>query len=136
MQPRYAFSSLVTILRELTRDELNPLEVRFPYPRPTTTGEYARVFRAGLRFGASTAGLTLRSTDVDRPVTTGDEQLNRYLDQCAESLLQGLATADSVATNVLRTFWEELSGGRMDLATTAGHLGMSARTLQRRLHDR
>jgi AraC-like DNA-binding protein len=128
-------SSLVAFLRSLTQGELNPIEVHFPYPRPAKTIEYERVFRASLRFGARAACLTLHPADVDRPVTTGDEELNRYLDQCAETVLRELTRTDSVAKEVLRTLWQQLSGGRLDLASTARHLGLSARSLQRRLHD-
>jgi AraC-like DNA-binding protein len=128
-------SSLITMLRSLTQGELNPMEVCFPYPRPATTVEYERVFRASLRFGAPAARLVLHPSDVDRPVTTGDEELNRYLDQYAETVLRKLARVDSVAKEVLRTLWQQLSGGPLDLPSTARHLGLSARTLQRRLHD-
>ena len=88
-----------------------------------------------MRFGAPAACLALHPADVDRPVTTADEALNRYLDQCAETVLRELARDDSVAKEVLRTLWRQLSGGQLDLASTARHLGLSARTLQRRLHD-
>jgi AraC-like DNA-binding protein len=128
-------SSLITMLRALTQDDLNPVEVRFPYQRPANTRDYERVFHAPLHFDAGAASLILRSADLDRLITTGDEQLNRYLDQCATTLLRGLATTDSMAIKVLRVLWEQLSGGRLDLATAASCLGMSARTLQRRLGD-
>jgi len=128
-------SSLITISRSLTQGQLNPVEVRFPYPRPAKTVEYERVFRSPLRFGAPAARLTLRPADVDRPVVTGDEVLNRYLDQHAETVLGELARTDSLTKEVLRTLWRQLSGGRLDLSSTARHLGLSARTLQRRLND-
>jgi AraC-like DNA-binding protein len=128
-------SSLVTMLRSLRQGQLNPAEVCFPYPRPTSTLEYERVFRSPLRFGAPAARLALQPADLDRPVTTGDEELNRYLDQYAENVLRELARTDSLSKEVLRTLWQQLSGGRLDLSSTARHLGLSARTLQRRLHD-
>jgi AraC-like DNA-binding protein len=126
---------LITLARGLTQSEIDPLQVRFSYPRPGETKEHERCFRAPLRFDAQVAGISFRTSDLERPVVSADEVLDGYLDRYAEDLLAKLASGDTVAKVVLRTLWGQLSGGQVDLATTSRHLGMSSRTLQRRLRD-
>jgi AraC-like DNA-binding protein len=126
---------LVTLARALTQSDLDPLEVQFPYARPDETHEHARVFRAPLRFGADISGVSLRVSDLDREIPTADETLDTHLDQYIEGLLKGLAEPDSLTESVVAVMWAQLSGGKSDLATTARQLGMSPRSVQRRLHE-
>ena len=128
-------AGLVTLARVLTQSDLDPLEVQFPYARPDDTREHARVFRAPLRFDADVAGFALRSSDLSREIPTADETLDTHLDRYIEDLMKGLAEHDSLTESVVAVMWAQLSGGRSDLASTAHQLGISPRSVQRRLKD-
>jgi AraC-like DNA-binding protein len=69
------------------------------------------------------------------PVTNADERLCRYLDQLAAEALDALGPEGSFVDRVRRAIWSDLSGGHPCLAQTASTLGVSTRTLQRRLRE-
>jgi AraC-like DNA-binding protein len=126
-------ASIITIARQITGEEINPVEVCFPYHRPMQIADYEAVFRAPLRFGRPTAQLVFREVDLDRPVVAADETLAGYLDHLAEEVLDSLSKAGSLAEQARRAIWRDLSNGSPNLEQTASRLGMSARSLQRRL---
>jgi AraC-like DNA-binding protein len=128
---------LTTVLayaRELTGVDLVPVAVRFPYRRIETLGAHKRFFRAPLEFGCSRSELVFRQRDVDRPVQAADETLTGYLDGLAHDVLEGLAEG-SFVDKVRRVVWSELSGGQPTLQRVATQIGVSVRTLQRRLGE-
>jgi AraC-like DNA-binding protein len=129
---------LATVLhgaRQATRAEIVPVEVHFGYDRPADASKHADFFRCPLRFGRREAALVLRVRDLQRPVTSADEALCGYLDRVAEEVLQSLGGRSSFTDQVHRAIWTELSGGPPTLHQTADLLGVSARTLQRRLRE-
>lgn len=128
-------AGILTLAREITGVSIEPVQVRFPYKRPRATAGHRALFKAPLIFGAETAALLLRGKDLDRPVLQADSTLGGYLDQLAGSILASLKTRGSFADSVRRALWPELNGGEADLEGIAGRLGVSSRTLQRRLRE-
>jgi AraC-like DNA-binding protein len=122
-------------IRALVRDDLAPLEARFPYPAPTDLSALRRVFRCPLHFGKPTAALVLAAAKLERPVPTADEVLLSYLDRLAEQARRELYRSDSTADGVQRVLWQELASGSPSIGTVAARLGLSARSLQRRLAE-
>lgn len=126
-------ASMLAISREITGVEIVPVEVCLPYPRPADSAELQRFYRAPLKFGAPKGSLALRKQDVELPVVSADLTLVGYLDELADTQLRSLATRGSFCERVGRALWTELSGGQPGLKRIASVLGVSARTLQRRL---
>jgi AraC-like DNA-binding protein len=126
---------LLKVAREITGRPIVPLEVRFDYPRPSETREHQRVFGGPLVFDADDEALVLRRSDADLPVGTGDETLGGYLDRLAEEVAASLGRRGSWIHEVRRTVWEQLCSGQPSVQRIAAELGMSARTMQRRLRD-
>jgi AraC-like DNA-binding protein len=128
-------AALLSGAREISGAPINPVLVQLPYRRPADVQEYERFFRAPLEFGALTTAFLLRSDDLARPVAFSDETLSGYLDRLAEQLHVSLGTERTVRDEVRRVLWAEMSDGVPDLDHVARLLGMSARTLQRRLRE-
>lgn len=128
-------SSVLALARELTGNEITPLKVRFAYAEPEDTSEHRRLFRCPLVFGGKGAGLLFRRADLDLPVLHGDETLTGYLEQLAEGVLKSRRETRSLTEEVERVIWSRLSGGQPTVERVATVLGLSARTLQRRLRD-
>jgi len=120
-------------VRELAGAEITPIEVRFPYSRPRRVSDHRRFFRCELRFDSGGTGMVFRRQDLDRAVSTADEALAGYLDRYAESVLVSLAKHGSSAERVRKAVWSHLADGPPTLHKAAATLGVSARTLQRRL---
>jgi AraC-like DNA-binding protein len=128
-------SALLKMSREITGQDVVPLEVRFSYPRPNETVEHQRAFRCPLRFGSSDEAIVFRNSDADLPIETADETLGGYLDSLASEVLSSLGQASGWIQKVRRTVWEQLASGQPSIACIANELGMGSRTLQRRLND-
>src|SRR5262249_10540675 len=75
----------------------------------------------------------LRNDDLARPVVSADATLTGYLDLLAAQLLAALGGEDTLRDQVRRLLWSALSAGVPSLEGVGRVLGMSPRTLQRRL---
>lgn len=126
-------AGILTACREIAAAPITPVEVWLNYERPANTAAHKRFFGAPLRFGKDRGGLVLRNEDLDLETALGDATLCSYLDRLARSNMDSLGRRDSFRDEVRRAMWIELSEGPPDLQRTAAALGVSVRTLQRRL---
>jgi AraC-like DNA-binding protein len=122
-------------LREAVGAEIVPSEADLPYPRPDDVGPYSRFFRCTPRFDQPEASMTFRKEDLARPVAASDPELVRYLDQLAESVLESLGRGATFLDRVRKEIWTDLSSGKTSVGRIAHRLGVSSRSLQRRLTD-
>lgn len=125
----------LTALREAVGSEIKPVEAGFPYPRPASTAALTRVFRSTLKFDQPESSLVFRKEDLSRPVVAGDPELLGYLKQLADSVLESLSENATFADKVRREIWSDLSSGKTNVKHIASRLGVSSRSLQRRLRE-
>ncbi len=128
-------ASLVTVLRQITGRQVDPVEIEFPYSRPEDLQKLRAVFRCELTFDAPRAGVYFRVQDMALPLERSESELARYLDRLAEQDLAALPRWETFARRVGRTVWKHLSEGQPTVASVARELGLSSRTLQRRLRE-
>lgn len=89
-------------------------------------------FGCPIRMGAAGNRLTLHRRDLERPFASHNEELLEILTPVLEeSLEEGRSFPERVKSILKRS----LTGGRQDIRIVASELGMSDRTLQRRLSD-
>ncbi|CAI6033984.1 helix-turn-helix transcriptional regulator [Cohnella sp. JJ-181] len=92
-------------------------------------------FGCEVRIGTAYNRLTLRREDLDRPFISDNEELVAILapvlDRSLDARQRGLSTSETVVALIKR----RLAGGRIDIQAIAKELGMSERTLQRRLAE-
>lgn len=131
----FRLTTVLTAARSLTGAAIEPLEARFPYPAPAGLAALRRVFRCPLVFDAEDPVLVLRAADLALSIPTQDGTLLGYLDQLAEQALRELTRDDSFAQAVERALWQELSSGTPSIERVASRLGVSGRSLQRRLAE-
>ena len=103
--------------------------------RPEPTGVYTAYFRCPVRFRARRNALVLHTADLDRPFVTYNAELLEILDpqlsrKLAETLSQG-SICDQVKSSLKRM----LAGNRPEISAVARELGLSERTLQRRITE-
>jgi AraC-like DNA-binding protein len=128
-------ASLVTVAREITGVPLSPIAVRFRKTRPADVSEFQGFFRGRLEFDADEASLVFGREDLDRPVVAADETLSGYLDRLADEVLESIDSSVTFKQRVRRAIWFDLSGGKPSLRSVAKQLGVSPRTLQRRMEE-
>lgn len=117
---------------------LAPLRLAFAHPRAPEADapEYARVLGMVPEFGAACHQAVFDAALLAMPVPNADITLYPVLQQHAERLLRERARAgDGIAAQVQAAVIRNLAHDRVRLPQVAQELGMSARSLQRRLAD-
>jgi AraC-like DNA-binding protein len=126
---------LLRLVRLATREPVRALKVQLPQPPVgAPVNHFTRFFGTAISYGENPA-ISFSSTDALRPFLTVNEgmwqvfepELRRRLSQLDETAL----TAERVRAVLL----ELLPGNEATIEKTAERLGMSKRTLQRRLED-
>ncbi|MCB4771876.1 AraC family transcriptional regulator [Ancylobacter sp. Lp-2] len=128
------FASLVELGRRGTGQPVNPRKVDLARPDPGD-GVHADYFRCAVRFGAPRNALVLDPADLDRPFPGHNPELLAILTPALAAALQELQTHSSVGAQVKMALKRSLASGRPELADIAQYLGMSERTLQRRITE-
>jgi len=127
-------SWILCVGRRGTDGEITPL--RLELTRPVKhRALLERHFGCRVLFKADRNALVFRSDDLDRPFVTHNEELVTMLGTQLDSELKTQHTSNSVGEQVKQTLRRLLAGKRPALQDVAQELGLSARTLQRRLTD-
>ncbi|WP_020614816.1 AraC family transcriptional regulator [Paenibacillus daejeonensis] len=92
-------------------------------------------FGCSVHTGASGNRIILHRRDLDRPFITYNEEMLAILTPALDRSLHELPKARSITENVKYILSRNLSRGQYDIQTIASELGMSDRTLQRRLAE-
>jgi AraC-like DNA-binding protein len=109
-----------------------PIEARFIHPERDAHPELARVLGVVPRFDADYDALVFPREVLDRPLRTADRLASDVLDRTFQDL-ERRVTRISLPTRVLEALRLALSRGDARLDCVAKTLGLSGRTLQRRL---
>ncbi len=92
-------------------------------------------FGCPIQIGAKRNRLTLQREDLDRPFTSYNAELLEILTPVLEQTLDKQRRSHSITEIVRWILIRNLTGDRLDIQEVASELGMSERTLQRRLTD-
>lgn len=122
--------------QQLTGVAFSPRSVALTYPRPPDDLEHTRVFGAGVRFSQPYACLQLDRAVLGLPIQGTDPHLAAVLDRFAQHRLEALPRAMDLVDELSQRIRQALRGTVPDAATLARQMGMSTRTLSRRLHER
>jgi AraC-like DNA-binding protein len=120
------------LARRISR-ELSLLGVWFMHPAPAKLEAHEKLFRAPLRFDAPFHALIARAEDMTRPLPTGNEVFRARVIRQADKLLAALPNIDFFEDKVCAQIEAELPDGNTNAAAVAEKLGVSARTLHRKL---
>lgn len=132
-------TTLLTRAREATGAAVTPLRCWFGHPAPASRSERAAVQSAlgtaSLDYGAGSTGLTLAEEVVRRPILGADPVLVAVLDRLSAEALQAQGCRRGVAAQTYRLIREGLDGQIPDVGSVSRRLGLSPRSLQRRLEE-
>lgn len=114
--------------------EITPL--RLDLTRPAKHRELLEShFGCRVRFKAERNALVFRSDDLDYPFATHNEELVTMIGAQLDSELSSRNTRQDASELVKQTLRRSLAGKRPTLEAVAQELGLSVRTLQRRLSE-
>ncbi len=132
----FGMANLVRSLRFPTGTRLRPIEVRFSQPRSRDITRFERFFSCPVRFGAKQNIVSFLRHHLALPIATSDDRLLGILtDYCDEILADREKKSPDLRHRVERTISRLLSRGEAQTPTVANELGMSVRTLARRLSE-
>src|SRR5882724_6633527 len=129
-----AFASMVELGRRGTVRTINALRVEFTR-KPSHEKMYADHFGLKVRFNAARDTIAFRTSDLDLPFVTYNAGL---LEMLSPQLDKELARKKAERTTGGQVKWvlkRLLGGHRPDVAEVAKELGLSSRTLQRRITE-
>ncbi len=125
---------VVTALRLLSENRIDPVEVRFAHPEPAEVTEHERVFRSPLLFRQPGNQMIIREKDLVLPIFLASPDLLETLERFADERVQDLYGSDTWADRVTRSIGQMLSRGeRPGIESAAQELAISTRQLQSRL---
>jgi len=127
-------SWILSVGRQGTDGQLTPLRLELIRPIKHRT-LLEKHFGCRVRFKAERNALVFRDSDLERPFVTHNEELLNIIGTQLDSELKARNTNNSVSEQVKQTLRQLLAGRRPTLQDVAHELGLSARTLQRRLTD-
>ncbi|MCB9536165.1 MAG: AraC family transcriptional regulator [Myxococcales bacterium] len=129
-----ALAAIVSLLRQVADGPIVPAAVSFRHPPPADVAEHADYFGAPVRFGAPLDALHLDEQTLVTPTRLADEGLSAYLLTQLDDLHARRAEG-AVVHQVRQAITDQLCSGMPTRDDIARHLGMSGRTLHRRLAE-
>jgi AraC-like DNA-binding protein len=132
----YEFALAIGVLRARRVagiPELSPVSVHFMHARPADISRHERVFRCPVYFGAEITHVVLSPKALETKLPGAEPVLGALLERQADALLEQLPRGNAVSSRV-----RALLAGELDLSVASGprvarRLGMSVRTLSRKL---
>lgn len=108
------------------------LQLEWMHAEPEDTGRYLRLFGQGLRFGAPANALLFARDDLEQPLRTANQTLERLHEDLARARLAALGDSSCVV-RVRELILQSLADGAPRLEDIAERMCVSKRTLQRAL---
>jgi len=119
------------VLRFLTGSDYAPLSVHLPHDPLTPKADYVRYFGCTPYFAERTAGFTVRTADLGRPLNRDDVAHRAVVDY-----LNGITPHDAGIVESVRTIVRQLlPTGAATLDVVADQFNLHPKTLQRRLAE-
>ena len=133
-QLEFWIGSLIRICRRLTNRDLMPIHVRIMHPRNEKKHEIEKLIGGNIEMGADVDEIDFPADSWDLPVVTADQYLNRLCVKCCEETLSRRETKTTpLRVRVENAVATLLPHRQMRIDVVATKLGMSSRTLARRL---
>jgi AraC-like DNA-binding protein len=133
-QMEFWATAFVRVCRYLTGTDLKPVRVRLAHPHHGPAGELDAFFGCKIAFGADGDEIVFARAASQLSLTGADPYLNELLvKSCEEILARRCTPVGPVRAHVENVVAPLLPHGRSHVATIARTLGMSRRTLARRL---
>lgn len=131
----YHVANMEQAIRQLGRVPVPPVEVRLRHAAPPDDDAYTAFYGVTPRFGSARYELVYPVGLRDVAVTTFNSRLRDYFDLECRRLIEKLGAGTSVAALVRKTLIGVMDGGDSGIEAIARRLGMSTRSLQRRLSE-
>jgi AraC-like DNA-binding protein len=133
-QIEFFMTWLIRLCRQLTGVRLVPARVKLAHRRGAQCRELFKFFGGDVKFTAAVDEVAFAPAIANMPVVSADNYLNKFLTAyCEEALDRRPTRRDSFRSRVENAVVPLLPHGDANLSVIASRLGLSERTLARRL---
>ncbi|HEY6557296.1 MAG TPA: AraC family transcriptional regulator [Polyangiaceae bacterium] len=133
LRAELAMAGFLRLIRHFAGPDSVARRVCFQYPAPDYAHEYRRIFGGAERFEQAFTGIEIDRALLACAPLHKDPELYQVLETQAMRKVSRLTRATSVRTRVEEYLGSRALSGRPDMAEVAQQLGMSERSLRRRL---
>ena len=133
MTSELALAAACALSREVSAGDFDPVAVHLMQPRPLESSALDEHFRCPIYFDAERDAFEVDNDRLGVRNRLGDLGLSRFFESHLESALADLPADGGLRRRVRSEVVQSLSEGVPTLSQVAQRLGMSGRTLQRRL---
>ena len=127
-------TALIRFCREMTGRDIAPIHVKIIHQRIAESAEFDSFCGRTAEFGADADKFVLPGEVAKLPIVSADPYLNRLLSAyCERALSNRQVPSGTLRANVENVITAELPHGRARLDVVAQKLGMTPRTLRRKL---
>ncbi|MBK6683745.1 MAG: AraC family transcriptional regulator [Deltaproteobacteria bacterium] len=126
-------AQITHMARTLAGAHLIPRAVAFRHPCPRSVERHLRFFGVEPQWDQPFAEVLFSPEDAVRPVVHADPSLHSFLLRAAEAALLEHRSPISIVEEARRIASELIPSGRLDIEAMAARLGLTSRTLRRRL---
>jgi AraC-like DNA-binding protein len=131
----YAVADMANAIRRLGRTGPTPIEVRLAHQAPAQTSGFVAHYGVEPKFSSPLYELVYAPGLVDLPVTSFNSRLRDYFDQECTRIVSQLVGGTRFFEQVRKYLIGAMDGGDTSIEAIARRLGMSPRSLQRRLTE-
>ncbi|MEO0924134.1 MAG: AraC family transcriptional regulator [Pseudomonadota bacterium] len=128
-------ASAVSLSRQVCPDQFNPLEVFVKHEQPKSKAFHEAWFGCPVTFSSDLDAVLISREDMERRNILGDVGISRYLTLDLDNELAKVETLPAVVGRAKDAIARALSEGTPRMAAIAKGLGLSVRSLQRRLSE-
>ena len=130
----FVFACVLSRIRFSAGSGLNPECVQLMCDRPDDETPYELLFRSPILYNQSVNRIKIEKYPLEARQPNADEYLFEMLDVHAQSLIRQIPGERDVLHELTRIIRSNLANGDIDLDSSARELGLSRRSLQRKLY--
>ncbi|WP_085588265.1 AraC family transcriptional regulator [Pseudomonas sp. B14(2017)] len=131
----FAIAAILRQLQLITASAVRPLRVDFEHPRPADVSMHKQLFMCPVFFNQPTNRITLPAQVLGLPATRGNDRLFKALEPYLQQEREQRNISDELLPRITRMIALGMASGLPSLDQVSQYLGLSRRTLQRRLKD-
>jgi AraC-like DNA-binding protein len=132
----FSAANFLRAFREKSGRNLAPASLGFAHPRNKNIEEFERFFGCSVSFGCQENIIEMKLSDLNLQLLTADDRLLSLLRRyCEDVLSRHAAQAPPLVERVERLIADRLTKGEAKIDTAAPELGMSSRSLSRKLAE-
>lgn len=131
-----SLSATVVVLQAMTEKSILPTQVTFKHAPPEDLSSYTKAFQCPILFNQADYSITYKTIDLKTKTAKADVLINQFLLERIKEETEGLKIAGSkLVFDIEQLIKDALPSGIPNIHQIAEHIGMSKRTLARRLAE-